>query len=137
MMENHIKTALESNLVKKISKDETVLGPTQLTLAVNRQLKSISIDEWKNIPVPLCESTNSLKKCINDIKKFVIFMDTRFTNLSTSTASATIENGNLVENFKKDAKETIDAIETKLLTKLGLMEEGLKSSSDRMEARIL
>lgn len=64
-------------------------------------------------------------------------MDTRFTNLSTSTASATIENGNLVENFKKDAKETIDAIETKLLTKLGLMEEGLKSSSDRMEARIL
>jgi hypothetical protein len=57
-----------------------------LTQAVNKNLKSIAIDDWKNIPLPLCESTKSLKVCINDLKRFVIFMDNRFTNLTTSSA---------------------------------------------------
>ena len=68
--------------------------------------------------MPLCESTKTLKLCINDIKRFVIHLDNRFTNLTTSTARETIENGNLVSNFKVEAKETIDGIETKLLQRI-------------------
>ena len=118
-------------------KEAGVLGPTQLTQAVNKHLKSIAIEEWKNIPLPLCESTKSLKNCVNDLKRFVIFLDGRFTNLTTSTATATIENGNLVENFKTEAKETIEAIETKLHNKMNEVQTDLQRKVDLMEARIL
>ena len=87
--------------------------------------------------MPLCESTKSLKNCINDLKKFVLFLDGRFTNLTTSTATATIENGNLVENFKSEAKETIEAIEVKLHSKMDVVQTELQRKVDLMEARIL
>ena len=55
--------------------------------------------------MPVCLATETLMVCINDLKRFVIFLENRFTNLTASTAQHTIEVFDLTDKFKKEAYE--------------------------------
>ena len=81
-------------------------------------IKSIHVEQWKNIPLPVCISTTALMTCINDLKKFSLYMEHRFSNLVASTNQSTIDNFNLTEKFKLQTDEALLEVERRLTEKM-------------------
>lgn len=49
--------------------------------AIDNCIKVTNVEKWKNIPLPVCSATSEMLQCIDYIKKFILFLDGRFTNL--------------------------------------------------------
>ncbi len=60
----------------------------QLMEAVDALQKNVQPEQWKNIPMPVCESTKSIVGVMHDLRKFVMSLDQRFQNLSSTVAQA-------------------------------------------------
>ena len=54
--ENPLLFGLKRNLTSKIES----MGPAQFQNAIDTSLKTVNVDQWKNIPMPICQATTTL-----------------------------------------------------------------------------
>lgn len=59
-----------------------VMGPKTLNEKLDLLTGAVQVDLWKNIPKPVCEATSNAFECIESLKKFLLHLDSRLTNLS-------------------------------------------------------
>ena len=59
--------------------------------AIESVIKSIQPFDWKNIPQPIIEATTGLLSSIDYLKRFALFLDSRFTNLNQAVNSTIYE----------------------------------------------
>lgn len=68
--------------------------------------------------MPVCAATSGLLTCVNDLKKFSLYMEQRFSNLTNSTAQTTIDVFDLAKKFKQEATEALCNTETQINQKI-------------------
>ena len=83
------------------------IGPSQLQQSLEGILQSIQVEQGKNIPLPICISTTALMTCVNDLKRFSLYMEQRFSNLTASTNQSLIDVFNLTEKLKDETEAKI------------------------------
>lgn len=64
------------------------IGPNQLITYLEKIAKEVNVDQWKNIPMPVCEAVQGAYQSVDLLKRFVVFLETRFDKLMTSTSTS-------------------------------------------------
>jgi len=72
--------------------------------------------------MPVCDATRDVLKCIDYLKRFVLFMESRFNNLTLSVAQSNIDMNNSFEFFKKELNATFNVFEDKMNKKIEFVE---------------
>ena len=69
---------------QKFKSTQGAIGPSQFSSLIEEITKEVRVQDWKNIPTPLCEFSTGLLHCVEYIKRFVLFQEQRFGNLQLS-----------------------------------------------------
>lgn len=93
----------ELRKVEAIGQKLTEIGPITLKTGINDIIKTIDINKWKNIPLPLHQSSKALFSCVNLLERFSLFLDHRFNNLTTA---ANQQWGNIGDDISKVGDRT-------------------------------
>lgn len=108
------------------------IGPIQLQKIVEGCLSQIDVEHasWKNIPQPVCLATQQLVECADAIKRFVLFMEQRFTNLTLSSRQLGIEFTNSQYALRLETENNYEKFKTGMQSQ---MDELITNSVNKIE----
>ena len=87
----------------------------QLEMNINRVLKETLPLSWKNIPQPVCQSTQSLLQCTHDLKRFVIKQQQKIDTVTATVSQAAIDLLRVNDDRESKLKSEVEQMEAKLL----------------------
>jgi len=64
------------------------IPPQVLMTKLDEFRDAIDVSEWKNIALPVCDTTNGIVEAIDLLKRFVLILDNRFEKLITSYSTS-------------------------------------------------
>lgn len=83
------------------------IGPNQLKSQLETLKKAIPPHEqWKNVPVPVCRTSEICIASIDLLKKFSLFIESRFQNVVTSNSIAQEDMVNKFSAFNSSFDDT-------------------------------
>lgn len=86
----------------KHSNTDGAIGPSVLRNNIDALVNDVRPHNWKNVPVPICSSTQQIVDCINDLKKFVIMIETKLSNNSHDVKAVKDDQSNMIKRFKDE-----------------------------------
>ena len=90
---------------------QSVIGPTQISESVDKLTQAVKPENWKNIPMPVCDATKQIVNVMSDLRRFMIAIDGRFTNLSSTVSQASHDNTANFIAFKTEMQTKFDIAE--------------------------
>lgn len=82
--------------------------PPQQLLTKLDELKDLTdVSEWKNIALPVCDTTNHIIESIDLLKRFVLILDNRFEKLITSYSTSASDATNKLESFQWEIEKRL------------------------------
>ena len=88
-------------------------------------LKGVDVNEWKNIPVPLCATIKLLMNCVHDMKRFVINQQYTQQITTSQITKNSQQSENIVYKCEQKFKEQLDLIP-------GLIESEIEANEKKM-----
>lgn len=119
--------AAQSNQMRRTT-NLMPIGPHQLHASLENITKKVEPELWRNVPPPVCQATKDAFACIDYIKRFVLFMESRFNNLTLSVAQTDIDINNNFSAFERKVQDQLADFESKMAKKIQEVERCLDES---------
>ena len=69
------------------------------------------VDQWKNIPKPVCEATANVFEGIETLKRFSQYLDSRLSSIVSASTESSQECFDLVKSNRREILELVDRVE--------------------------
>jgi hypothetical protein len=68
-------------------------------------------DQWKNIPFALCTAHQGILGVLNDMKRFVLHLDTRASGLFSQVAQSNLDHFTEIANVSRAFYSNLEALD--------------------------
>lgn len=108
------------------NKKVAAMSPATLTAALDTITSQISVEQWKNIPKPVCEATTALFNCVEMLKRFTLYQDGRFANMQSKCDQNNTDSLTKIIANQRESTDTMDKTER-------FLKESMRAFEDKLE----